>query len=405
MTEGRDAAPIPLSEPHLEGREWDYIKECLDTGWVSSAGRFVDDFEARLAGEIGAEYAVSTVNGTAALHVALLAAGVGADDEVLCPALTFIAPANAVRYVGAWPVFVDAEPATWQMDPGLVAEFLAEKCEKKGGVLVNKATHRRLAAILPVHILGHPVDMDLICEAAAEHGLAVIEDAAESLGAAYKGRKVGALGRISCFSFNGNKLITSGGGGMIVTDDRELARRARHLTTQARSGGDEYIHDEVGYNYRLTNIQAALGLAQLERLDDHIAAKRRIAAAYREMAGTVPGLDFMAEADWAESVFWLSTVLVEPEKFGMDCRQLRAALSAEGIQSRPLWQPMQRSAAHPGADFVHRAARNDESVADDLYARALSLPSSVGLDGAGQERVVAAIKAASGGRGARGGKI
>ncbi len=398
MTEKNAAAPIPISEPYLGGREWDYIKECLDTGWVSSAGRFVDDFEARLAEEIGAKHAVSTVNGTAALHVALLAAGVGPDDEVLCPALTFIAPANAVRYVGAWPVFFDADPATWQMDPGLVAEFLAEKCEKcekRGGDLVNKATRRRVAAVLPVHILGHPVDMDPICAAAAEHGLQVIEDATESLGASYKGRKAGMLGRISCFSFNGNKLITSGGGGMIVTDDGEIARRARHLTTQARSGSDEYIHDEVGYNYRLTNIQAALGLAQLERLDYHVAAKRRLAAAYREMAGTVPGLDFMPEADWAESVFWLSTVLVDPDKFGMDCRRLRGFLSASGIQSRPLWQPMSRSAAHPGADFIRRPSRESESVADCLYARALSLPSSVGLDGAGQERVVAAIKAGS----------
>ncbi len=397
MTEENAAAPIPLSEPYLGGREWDYLKECLDTGWVSSAGRFVDDFEARMAGEIGAEHAVSTVNGTAALHIALLAAGIGPDDEVLCPAMTFIAPANAVRYVGAWPVFFDADPATWQMDPGLVAEFLSEKCERRGGDLVNKSTHRRVAAILPVHILGHPVDMDPIFEVAAEHGLAVIEDATESLGASYKGRKVGTLGRISCFSFNGNKLITSGGGGMIVTDDGKIARRARHLTTQARSGGDEYIHDEVGYNYRLTNIQAALGLAQLERLDCHVAAKRRLAAAYRAMAGTVPGLDFMPEADWAESVFWLSTVLVDPKKFGMNCRQLRAALSGEGIQSRPLWQPMSRSAAHPGADFIHHSAGENESVADDLYARALSLPSSVGLDGSGQERVVAAIKAVSGG--------
>ncbi len=396
MTEENAAAPIPLSEPHLGGREWDYIKECLDSGWVSSAGRFVDDFETRMAGEIGAEHAVSTVNGTAALHVALLAAGVGTDDEVLCPALTFIAPANAVRYVGAWPVFFDADPATWQMDSGLVAEFLSEKCERRGGALVNKATGRRVAAILPVHILGHPVDMDSICEAAAEHGLAVIEDATESLGASYKGRKVGTLGRISCFSFNGNKLITSAGGGMIVTDDGDIARRARHLTTQAKVAGDEYIHDEVGYNYRLTNIQAALGLAQLERLDDHIAAKRRIAAAYRETLGAVTGLDFMPEADWAESVFWLSTVLVEPEKFGMNCRQLCAALSAEGIQSRPLWEPMSRSAAHPGADFIHYSAGENKSVADDLYARALSLPSSVGLDGAGQERVVAVLESISG---------
>jgi len=384
---------IPLSEPHLGGREWGYVKECLDTGWVSSAGKFVDTFEDRLAGQIGLKHAVSAVNGTSALHVALLTAGVREDDEVLTSALTFIAPANAVRYAGAWPVFIDADAETWQMDAGLVVGFLGQNCEKRGADLVNKATGRRVAALLPVHILGHPVDMDPIIEVAEAFDLPVIEDATESLGATYRGRTVGALGTVSCFSFNGNKLITSGGGGMIVTDDDGFAAEARHLTTQAKVEGDEYIHDRVGYNYRLTNIQAALGAAQLERLADHIAAKRRIADTYRKFCEKTAGLTFMPEADWAESVFWLSTVLVDPERFGVDCRGLRDGLAADGIQARPLWQPLHRSQAHAGAQFVRHGAGDSESVADGLYTRALSLPSSVGLSEADQGRVVAAITA------------
>ena len=269
---------IPLCVPELRGKEWVYIKECLDTNWVSSAGTFVDRFEDAVAQYIGVKHAVATASGTAALHVALLVAGVQPDDEVVVSTLTFIAPANTVRYVGAWPVFVDAEPLYWQMDSEKLAHFLEKGCRWKDGALFNKVTGRRVKAILPVHILGHPCDMQPIMEAARKYGLAVIEDATESLGSKYQSTMAGHLGDIACFSFNGNKVITTGGGGMIVTDNAEWAKEARYLTTQAKDDPIEYIHEIFGYNYRLTNIQAAMGCAQMESLDEYISAKRRIAA-------------------------------------------------------------------------------------------------------------------------------
>jgi perosamine synthetase len=255
---------IPLSEPSIGGNEWKYVKECLDTNWVSSAGAFVDRFEAELAAYAGAQYGIATSNGTSALHVALLAVGVLPDDEVIVSTLTFIAPANAIRYVGAWPVFMDADATYWQMDVEKLADFLNNGCKWQDGQLKNIATGRRVSAILPVHILGHPCDMDPIIALAEKYGLKVIEDATESLGAQYKEHAVGTMGHVGCFSFNGNKLLTTGGGGMVVTNDSALAERVRYLTTQAKDDPLEYVHNEVGFNYRLTNIQAAIGCAQLE---------------------------------------------------------------------------------------------------------------------------------------------
>jgi perosamine synthetase len=237
---------IPLSVPEINGNEWEYVKECLDSNWVSSAGPFVERFEQMVADYVGTQHAVATVNGTAALHLALLVAGVQPDDEVLVPALTFIAPANAVRYAGAWPVFIDAEPAYWQMDAEKVMNFLEHRCAWANGELRNKNTGRRVRGILPVHILGHPCDMDPIVDLARKFRLVVIEDATESLGALYKERMVGHLGDVACFSFNGNKVITTGGGGMIVTDNEAWAERARYLSTQAKDNPVEYIHNEIG---------------------------------------------------------------------------------------------------------------------------------------------------------------
>lgn len=377
---------IPLCVPEIHGNEWHYVKECLDTNFVSSVGSFVDRFERELATWAGARWAVATVNGTAALHIALLVAGVEPEDEVLVPTLTFIAPANAVRYAGAWPVFVDAEPESWQMDTGRVVDFLERGCRWRNGELRNAATGRRIRAILPVHILGHPVDMDPILQAARKYGLAVIEDATESLGARYRDVPVGRLGDIACFSFNGNKLITTGGGGMIVTDNEVWARRARYLTTQAKDDPIEFVHGEVGYNYRLTNIQAAMGCAQLESLAQRIAAKRRIAAAYADALKSVPGLTPMREAPWAFSVFWMYTILVEPARFGIGSRALLEKLEEREIQTRPLWQPAHRSPAHRGAHVI------DGAVAQRLNQAALSLPCSVGLTASQQRQVCDALR-------------
>ena len=252
-------------------------------------------------------------------------------------------------------------------------DFLEQECEWDGDELRNRATGRRIKAILPVHILGHPVDMDPIVEVALKFGLSVIEDATESLGAKYKGRMVGHLGHIACFSFNGNKLITTGGGGMVVTDNDKWARRARHLTTQAKDDPIEYIHDEVGFNYRLTNIQAAIGCAQMEQIDGYIDAKRQIAATYIEVMETLPGLRPMRQAPWAESVFWLFTVMVDEIQYGTNSRGLMKNLEEVGIQSRPLWQPMHLSPAYANLDSI------DCPVANQLFNEGLSLPCSVGL--------------------------
>ncbi len=376
---------IPLSVPELQGNEWTYVKQCLDTGWVSSAGGFVERFERSVADAVGAGHAVATVSGTAALHIALLVAGVEPGDEVLVSTLTFIAPANAIRYVGAWPVFVDAEPDYWQMDPAKALHFLERECEWRAGALHNRATDRRVRALLPVHILGHTVDLDPLREACRKYGLAMIEDATESLGAGYRGRPVGRLGDVGCFSFNGNKLITTGGGGMLVTDDAAAARRARYLTTQAKDDPVEYVHGAVGYNYRLTNLQAALGVAQMERLGAHVAAKRRIAAAYDDALQAVPGITPMREALWAQSAWWMYTVLVDERAYGIDARELMRRLERDRIQTRPLWQPLHRSAPHV------TAYATDCSVAERLNRLALSLPCSVGLTPADQERVVDGI--------------
>jgi perosamine synthetase len=372
---------VPLCEPAIGGREWEYVKSCLDTGWVSSVGAYVDRFEAAVAAAVGARHAVATVNGTSALHVALRVAGVEAGDEVLVSSLTFIAPANAISYLGAHPIFVDAEPGYWQMDPALVTRFLAESCGPGPRGLVNRATGRRIGAIMPVHILGHPVDLDPILAAAREHGIPVIEDATESLGATYRGTPVGHLGDIACFSFNGNKLITTGGGGMLVTDRLDWARRARHLTTQAKADPVEYLHTEVGYNYRLTNVLAAIGLAQMERLDVCLAAKRAIAEGYAAALGSLPGVTLMPEAAWARSAFWMYTVLLGPGA-ALGSRELLSRLAMRGIQTRPLWQPMHRSAAHAGAAALGGA------VAERLNREALSLPCSVGLQPEAQRYVI-----------------
>lgn len=377
---------IPLCVPEICGNEWKYIKECLDTNWVSSVGPFVDRFERMVADYVGAKYAVATVNGTAALHIALLVAGVQPGDEVLVSTLTFIAPVNAIRYVGAWPVFIDADPNYWQMDPQKVVDFLEKECRWHNSALYNKTTRRRVKAILPVHILGHPCDMDPILEMARKYDLIVVEDATESLGAKYKERMVGHLGDIACFSFNGNKIITTGGGGMIVTDDEAWARKAKYLTTQAKDDPVEYVHNEIGYNYRLTNIQAAMGCAQMEQLDIYIAAKRRIATTYTSMLRDVPGLTPMREAHWAFSIFWMYTVLVEEMANGMDRRNLHALLSAYKIQSRPLWQPAHLSRAHKDGVVLGCP------VAESLYNKAISLPCSVALQEEKQQFVIRSIK-------------
>lgn len=376
---------IPLCVPEIRGNEWRYVKKCLDTGWVSSVGPFVVQLEKTVASHIGAAHGVATSTGTAALHIALLVAGVKPDDEVLVSDLTFIAPANAIRYANAWPVLIDAERSTWQMDPARVVDFLENQCKWTDGSLFNRVTNRRVSAILPVHILGHPVDLDPIAEIASKYGLPIIEDATESLGSEYHGRKVGNLGHIGCFSFNGNKIITTGGGGMIVTNDQAWATKAKYLSTQAKDNPVEYVHKEIGFNYRLSNVQAAMGCAQMELLSEFIEIKRSIAAAYAKGFAGVAGITMMPEAAWARSIFWLNTVLIDEKQYGEDSRTLMKRLSHRGIQARPLWEPLHRSQALSGVKAV------GGEVADEINQRALSLPSSVGMTPEQIQVVISAV--------------
>ena len=388
---------IPLIVPEIRGNEWKYVKECLDTNWVSSVGSYVDRFEKMVAERAGMKYAIATVNGTAALHIALMLAGVEADDEVLVSALTFIAPANAIRYLGAWPVFIDAEPRYWQIDPEGVIDFLEKGCRWDGHILRNRQTGRRVKAILPVHILGHPVDLDPILSVAAKYALPVIEDATEGLGARYRGKSVGGVGEVGCFSFNGNKIITTGGGGMLVTNSAEWAGRAKYLTTQAKDNPIEYIHNAVGYNYRLTNPLAAMGCAQMEQLDTFVDAKRQIAKRYQESLAALPGIQLPGEADWASSTFWMYTVLIDDKKSRMDSRELLRELAVRKIQTRPLWQPINRSLAHNASGSP--SCPNSEA----LNRQALSLPCSVGLTPSDQGRVIDVLTSVLGLRSVPGG--
>ncbi|HLN23690.1 MAG TPA: LegC family aminotransferase [Patescibacteria group bacterium] len=375
---------IPLCEPVLAGREWDYVKQCLDSGWVSSVGAFVDRFEAEFAQALSVRHAVAMTSGTAALHIALLVAGVAADDEVLIPALTFIAPANAIRYCNAWPVFVDIDPVTWQIDAAQVRRFLEDDCARVDGVLRNRVSGRRVKALLPVHLLGHPCAMNELAALAETHGLALVEDATESLGARIHGRSVGSFGQSACFSFNGNKLLTTGSGGMLVTDDEAVARRARYLSTQAKDSA-EYRHDAIGFNYRLTNVQAAMGCAQLELLTAKLAAKRQIAERYRRELAEPLGLDMLWEAEGCVSALWLSTILL-PQGWSAAARgALRQELCDSGIETRPLWLPIPYDPPYAGAQVLGGA------VFDDVWTRALSLPSSCNLTTEQQEMVIAAV--------------
>ena len=335
MARTEKTVKIPLSEPLISGNEWKYVKDCLDTGWVSSAGKYVNKFEKMTADYVGAKYAVAVVNGTAALHLSLIAAGVQHGDEVIVPALTFIAPVNVVRYCMAEPVFMDCNPDTLCMDVQKVSDFLNKGCrEGWDGYLYNKKSKRRIKAIIPVHIFGHPADMDELLKICKESNIDIIEDATESLGSEYKGKKTGSFGAAGCFSFNGNKIITTGGGGMVVTDNIKIAKKVRHLSTQAKKDNFEYDHDEIGYNYRLTNTQAAMGLAQMERIQEFVNIKRRNASIYSDLLSEVEDVKFLCENTQVKSNFWFYTIKVAKRHK----KKLINYLLSRNIQVRPVWK-------------------------------------------------------------------
>jgi len=366
----KDTFNIPLSVPVFLGNEWKYIKDCLDTGWVSSVGSYVNRFEETVADYVGSKNAVAVVNGTSALHVSLIVCNVQPNDEVIVPTLTFIAPVNAVRYCGAYPVFMDCVADTLCLDVQKVSDFLNNECQKrKDGYTYNKKTKRRVKAIIPVHIFGYPVDMDNLVKISNSHNIYIIEDATESIGSEYKGTKTGSFGRIGCFSFNGNKIITTGGGGMVVTSDDRIAKRIMHLTTQAKKDSFEYDHDEIGYNYRLTNIQAAMGVAQMEQLDVFIDIKRKNALLYKELLSEIEEIEFLWEKPWAKGNFWFYTVKV-PKAHK---KSLIDYLISRNIQVRPVWKPIHTLLMYKDCQ-VHKI-----ESAMNIYDTVFNLPCSVSL--------------------------
>jgi perosamine synthetase len=359
---------LPVYEPLLTGNELEYVSDCIQSGWISSLGKYIGEFENLFARFCGTRHAVAVSNGTAALHLALAALGIGLGDEVIIPTLTFVATANAVHYTGATPVFVDSELSTWNMDPASIAA----------------AVTRHTKAIIPVHLYGHPVDMQPVLDLAERHGIDIIEDAAEAHGAEYRGKRVGSLGRINAFSFYGNKIITTGEGGILTTDDDALADKTRFLRDHAMSPVKRYWHTEVGYNYRITNLQAAVGVAQMERIDEFIERKRWIAQTYNEGLRGVPGVVLPPEAAWAKSVYWMYSVLFTDE-FPIPRDEVGVRLKQQGIDSRRFFYPIHVMPPYQAEINLPNAVY--------LSQHGMNLPSAATLTEEDIQRVTAAIRA------------
>lgn len=362
-----------LHEPTFGGNEGQYLQDCLESTFVSTVGPYVEKFEAKLAAFTGSTHVVAVGSGTAALHVALRLAGVGPEDEVLVPALTFVATANAVSYLGAVPHFVDSDEMTLGLDPVALRNHLSTVAEVRRGICVNRSTGREIRAVVPVHTFGHPVAIDDVVALADDYGLAVIEDAAESMGSVSKGRHTGTTGLAGVLSFNGNKIITSGGGGALLTDDPEFAARARHLTTTAKIHHLwEYVHDDIGYNYRLPSLNAALGCAQMEQLPEFLASKRRLFEAYTQAFAPIENVQVVAEPPGCQSNYWLQTLLLD-EALADQRDAVLEATNSSGVTTRPAWTPLHRLG--PYAD----CPRASLPVAESLQRRIINLPSSAGL--------------------------
>ncbi len=370
-----------LSGPNMGGNELKYVTECITTGWVSSVGSYVDDFEKMSAAYAGTKYAVATSSGTTALHICLILAEVGADDMVLVPNITFIATLNSIKYTGATPILIDTDANNWQMDLNLLEDFLINETEQKNNVCYHKATGKRIPIVMPVHVLGNMCDMDRLLAIAAKYNLIVIEDSTEALGSYYKGKHAGSFGLIGTFSYNGNKIITTGGGGMIVTDDETLAKKAKHLTTQAKSDPFEYMHDAIGYNYRLVNVAAAMGVAQMEQLPSFIARKKEIITFYKNGLQGIGDIKFQEVNDNVTPNWWLPTIFTSKQK------EVLKVLNDNKMQSRPFWVPMNQLPMFKEDIFYNK---NDQS--DFVYKHCLSIPCSTNITDAELQGVVDKIK-------------
>ena len=372
---------IPLSVPNISGNEWKYIKECLDTNWVSSVGAYVNKFEAAVAAFTGAKYAVATSNGTTGLHISLQVADVKRNDFVLVSNITFVASVNSITYVGAEPMLVDVCPDTWEMDMDLLGNFLERETKIEKGNCIHKKSKRRIKAIMPVHILGNMCDVDKLMKLSKKFKLTIVEDSTEALGSYYHGQHAGTFGKIGCLSFNGNKIITTGGGGVIITNDEKLAKHAKHLTTQAKSDPFEYAHDEIGYNYRLVNILSAMGVAQMEQLPKFLKRKKEIVSKYKAAFKEITGIGFQELTDGATPNNWLVTIRV-PDKKG-----LLDELKKNEIEARPLWVPMNRLPMYRKNIFV-----SEKNYSRKIYDQCVSLPSSSGITDKELDIVIATVK-------------
>ncbi len=373
------AAPprIYLSPPHMSGREQIYVNEAFATNWVAPVGPHVDAFEREFAAAVGARHAAAVSSGTAALHLALILAGVGAGDDVMVSTLTFSASANPIVYQGGRPTFIDSERTSWNMDPALLAEALETRAR----------TNRLPKAVILVHLYGQSADIAPVQAACARYGVTLIEDAAEALGSTYQGRSLGVFGKLGIYSFNGNKIITTSGGGMLVSDDNALVTHARKLATQARDQAPHYQHSEIGYNYRMSNILAAIGRGQLEVLEERVQARRRNFDYYGERLGRMAGIDFMPEAPWGRHARWLTCITIDPAHFGADREAIRCLLEAENIEARPVWKPLHLQPVFAECESV------GGDVAADLFARGLCLPSGSSLTVTDLDRICTLIEA------------
>lgn len=357
-----------LSGPNMAGNEWKYVKDCLDTGWVSSVGAYVDQFEKMSAEFAGTSFAVATSSGTTALHICLVMMGVNADDYVIAPNITFIATCNSIKYTGADPILIDTHPGNWQMDLDLLEQFFVEETEQRNGVCHLKKDGRRIPILMPVHVLGNICDMDRLMSLANKYNVTVIEDSTEALGSFYKGKHAGSFGLMGTFSYNGNKIITTGGGGMIVTNDETLAKRAKHLTTQAKSDPFEYMHDAIGYNYRLVNVAAAMGVAQMEQLPGFIKRKEQITTFYQSELAGIGDIKFQEVNKEVAANCWLPTIMTEKQ------REVLKILNVNKMQSRPFWVPMNQLPMFTGNIYYNKTDQSDY-----VYQRCLSIPCSTNI--------------------------
>jgi pyridoxal phosphate-dependent aminotransferase EpsN len=367
--------PILLSSPHTGDRELEFVNEAFTTNWIAPVGPHVDAFEQEFCQVVGSRHAAAVSSGTAAIHLALQLVGVTAGDEVFCSTLTFVATANPITYLGATPVFVDSDRTSWNMDPELLQEAIEQRARK--GKLPK--------AVVVVHLYGQSADIDPILQVCNRYEIPLIEDAAESLGATYKGKSPGTFGRIGIFSFNGNKIITTSGGGMLVSENPELMQRARFLSTQARDPAPHYQHSQIGYNYRLSNVLAGIGRGQLQVLGDRVAARRRNFDIYQQALGCLPGIEFMPEVAFGQSTRWLTCLTIDPISFGADREQVRLALAEQQIEARPVWKPLHLQPIFAGCDCI------GGTIAESLFERGLCLPSGSNLCQDDLERVIQAI--------------